>query len=224
MTALDAIPTFQPTSIVPVLSPGEVHLWLVSLDSAAEDDTPILSADEWLRAERFHHAIDRQRYIRSRTALREILAACVPASAGALRFIRGASGKPSLADSLLRFNLSHSDGLMLLAVTHGREVGVDIESVRENLSFEMLSDHYFPPEDQWQLRITPESQRRAKFFELWTRTEAQLKARGLGLGEPPSFDDADRFTLHSFTPVDGFAAALVVEGGDFEITCWRWMK
>lgn len=219
-TTID-ISAFQPADTHPVLRPAELHLWLVPLDSPLAATDPVLTADEWLRAERFHHAIDRQRYIASHTALRNILAPYVPASPGSLRFIRGDFGKPSLAGSLLRFNLSHSEDLMLLAITHGREVGVDLEAVRENLSFEMLSDHYFPPEDQWQLRITPEPQRRAKFFEIWTRAEAQLKARGLGLCETLRFEDADRFSLQSFTPAEGFAAALAVEGKGFEVSCWR---
>ncbi len=197
---------------------------MAALAVPPDGEPPPLSADEWLRAERFHHAIDRQHYIASRSALREILGGYVPSAPGELRFVRNEFGKPSLAGSLLRFSLSHSEELMLLAVTHGREVGVDLEAVRENLSFEMLSDHYFPPEDQWQLRITPEPQRRAKFFDLWTRTEAQLKVRGVGLGGSPKFDDAERFTLRSFEPAEGFAAALAVEGHDFDLSCWQWMR
>lgn len=218
-----AAPIFKTATIHPTLHAGEVHLWLARLDASAGTDENVLTADEWLRAERFHHAIDRQHYIASRAALRSILAPYVPAPAGSLRFIRNEFGKPSLAGSLLRFNLSHSDGLMLLAVTHGRELGVDLEAVRENLSFEMLSDHYFAPEDQWLLRTTPEPQRRSKFFELWTRTEAQLKARGIGLSGGLSRDDDGRFKLQSFEPAPRFSAALAVEGEHFELSCWQWM-
>ena len=221
MTTFADTPIFQPAAEHPALHAGEVHLWLATLGPFACEEPPVLTADEWLRAERFHHAVDRHRYIASRTALRTILARYASAPPGALRFLRGEYGKPHLAGSLLRFNLSHSEDAMLLAVTHRREVGVDLEFVRENLSFEMLSEHYFTPDDQWQLRITPESKRRAKFFELWTRAEAQIKARGLGLSDALRFDDADRFTLHSFMPAPGFAAALAVEGSDFEVSCWR---
>jgi 4'-phosphopantetheinyl transferase len=216
-----ANPVFQHASQPPALRPGEVHLWLAELDVAPHEKDRPLAPDEWLRAERFHHEIDRRRYIASRTVLRSLLASYVSMAPAALLFMRNEFGKPSLTGTTLRFNLSHSENLMLLAVTHGREIGVDLESVRENLSFEVLSDHYFPPEDQWQLRITPEPQRRAKFFEIWTRTEAQLKARGLGLGESLAFDDGDRFSIHSFIPAAGFAAALAVEGGDFELSCWQ---
>lgn len=224
MTTTIESPVFQNTRTVPPLHAGELHLWLVPLDELSAPASGVLAASELVRAERFHHELDRRRYLASRAALRELLAAYAAKSPSSLRFVVNPFGKPSLPDSLLRFNLSHSDGMMLLAVTHGREVGVDLEAMRENLSFEMLSDHYFTPEIQWELRTTPESQRRAKFFELWTRAEAQLKVRGLGLDESLRFDDAERFTLHSFIPAEGFMATLAVEGGDFDLSCWRWLN
>lgn len=219
-----APPVFEPMGQPPPLRPGEVHLWMAQLDETPPGQDLPLPPDERLRAERFHHEIDRQRYVASRTVLRHLLAPYAEIAPRSLLFMRSEFGKPSLPGTMLRFNLSHSENLMLLAITHGREIGVDLESVRENLSFEVLSDHYFPPEDQWQLRITPEPQRRVKFFEIWTRIEAQLKARGLGLGESLDFEDADRFSVHSFLPAAGFAAALAVEGGDFNLSCWQWLK
>lgn len=222
MPASIPLPHFHVTIDHPPLRTGEVHLWLASLDGWPAGEHLPLITDEWLRAESFHQALDRQRFVASRAALRLILGGYVPAPAGSLRFLRNHYGKPTLAGSLLRFNLSHSEGLMLLAITHGREVGVDLEAVRENVSFEMLAEHYFAPEEQWQLRTTPVPERRAKFFELWTRAEAQIKARGIGLGEPVRRDDAESFAVHSFEPAPGFAAALAVEGGDFDLSCWRW--
>ncbi|MEQ1861615.1 MAG: 4'-phosphopantetheinyl transferase superfamily protein [Chthoniobacteraceae bacterium] len=213
---------FQLAAVHPGLRPAEVHLWLVRLDAFDPACEATLTHEEWLRAGRFHHAIDRHRYIAARGTLRAILGDYSGIEAGDLRFAKGPRGKPSLPDSLLRFNLSHSEDLMLVAVTHGREVGVDLEAVRGNIPFEMLAEHYFCAEDQWALRVAPAEERLGKFFALWTRTEAQLKARGLGVGDEPSFPDADRFTLHTFEPADNYAAALVVEGCDFELSCWQW--
>jgi 4'-phosphopantetheinyl transferase len=222
VSASIAIPEFQSAASRSELRPGEVHLWMTPLDRVCGADDPPLNADEWVQAGHYHHAIDRLRYIASRAAMQRILGLYVPDSQASLRFTHNEFGKPFLAGSLLRFNLSHSDGLMLLAVTHGREVGIDLEAVRESISFEMLSDHYFSPEEQWELRITPESQRMAKFFELWTRADAQIKARGIELRRSVKFDDPDRFTVCSFEPMKGFIAALVVEGRDIEVSCWRW--
>jgi 4'-phosphopantetheinyl transferase len=196
MNARRQNPIFQPTETQPQLGAGEVHLWRAQLD-------------------------DHRRCVGARGVLREILAGYVGKKSGALEFALGAHGKPALAGSLLRFDLSQSDDLLLLAVTHGREVGIDLEAVPKSIPFEMLSDHYFPLEDQWALRITPGPQRLAKFFELWTRHEAQLKARGHRPGEVPEFRDVDRFSLHSFEPAAGYAAALAVEGRSFDLSCWQ---
>jgi 4'-phosphopantetheinyl transferase len=124
----------------------------------------------------------------------------------------------------MRFNLSHSDDLMLLAVTFGREVGVDLEAIRDHVHYEMLAEHYFPPEDQWALRITPAPHRFRKFFELWTRTEARLKARGIGLSEDTPAPDLYDFTVCSVEPVAGYAAAIAVEGDAFDLTCLQWQN
>jgi 4'-phosphopantetheinyl transferase len=184
----------------------------------------LLSADELARASRFHFERDRARYTASRGVLRSILARYLDADPASLVFERGPHGKPALVNpaTTLRFNVSHSEDLLLLAVAHAREVGVDLEAMRESVHFEMLSDHYFTPEDAWALRTAPEPERTWRFFELWTRTEAQLKARGLGLTEKPNIVRDGVFDVRSIRPLDGYAAALAVEGQGFELTCWSW--
>jgi 4'-phosphopantetheinyl transferase len=126
--------------------------------------------------------------------------------------------------SFLRFNLSHADDWMLLGVTHAREIGVDLEAQRANVHYEMLSHHYFAPEDQWTLRTTPEPERARKFFELWTATEARLKALGLGLNENPEALDRADLALRCLTPRAGYAAAVAVEGREFDLACWQWQN
>ena len=213
---------FYPTATHPALGVGQVHLWLARLDTHDEPHPASLAADEWLRAARFHFAADRERFIASRIALRRILAGYAGTEPAALTFTRGPHGKPSLPGSTLRFNLSHSRDVMLLAVTHAREVGVDVEALRSDMPFEMLTG-YFSPEDQWTLRTTPEAVRAEKFFELWTRGEAQIKARGLSLDDTARARD-DAFTLHSLRPADGYAAALAIEGRGCTLTCLQWLN
>jgi 4'-phosphopantetheinyl transferase len=128
------------------------------------------------------------------------------------------------AGSAIRFNLSHSDDLMLLAVTYAREIGVDLEFMRGNVPFETLADHYFDPEDAWDLRNLPATQRAWKFYDVWTCTEARLKAHGVGLANGFQVVEPDRWSLLKLTPAAGYTAALAVEGGDFELGCWSWQK
>ncbi len=115
-----------------------VHVWRADLGLEAAYLRCLehnLSADEKRRASRFRFARDRDRFVGARGLLREILALYLNASPGQLSFGYGARGKPSLAGeghSTLRFNLSHSFDAMLLAIAHMREVGVDVEGVRNN--------------------------------------------------------------------------------------------
>ena len=202
---------------------GEVHLWRANLTPTDAARAALSSAD-WLRAGRFLFERDRERFIAGRGIQRQVLAQYLGVEAGAMEFAAGAYGKPVLPETTLRFNLSHSSDLMLLAVTHAREIGVDVEYMKPNVPFETLADHYFDPEDAWDLRLLPASQRPWKFYDIWTTTEAQLKASGLGLSQGSHVPDEDRWSLLKFTPAAGYAAAVAVEGGDFELTCWSWQE
>src|SRR5207245_1715236 len=123
----------------PDLRSGEVHVWRVPLsENDPEQLGALLSRDEWIRAERFHFERDRARFICGRGLLRTILGRYLNTDPRDLTFVEGPYGKPELTGipSSLRFNLSHSDDLMLLAVTHARAVGVDLEMIRENVPVE----------------------------------------------------------------------------------------
>lgn len=205
------------------LRAGEVHLWRAQL-SPTDSTRAALSPDDWLRAGRFHFDRDRERFIASRGIQRQVLAQYLSVEADEIQFSAGPYGKPQLADTMLRFNLSHSDDLMLLAVTHGRELGVDVEFMSPDVPFEMLADHYFDPEDAWDLRLLPMAQRPWKFYDIWTSTEAQLKASGVGLSQGVKVSDADRWSLMKFAPAAGYTAAVAVEGGDFQLQCWSWQE
>lgn len=203
--------------------PGEVHLWRACLDASAGFEG-LLSSAEWLRAERHHFDRDRERFIAARGLLRSILGRYLSLDPRELIFSIGPNGKPELADvcSPLRFHLSHSEDLMLLAVTHSREIGVDLEAVRSDVPFEMLADYYFDPEDAWDLRLLPAAQRAWKFYDVWTCTEAQLKASGESLASSSAAKNPDCWSLLKFNPAEGYTGAVAVEGGDFQLQCWSW--
>jgi 4'-phosphopantetheinyl transferase len=222
---ITALENWQPANHPAPLRAGEVHLWRAPLTLTPELSAT-LSADEWMRAERFHFDRDRDRFIAARGLLRTILGEYLDLDPRDLRFQTNEHGKPELAeaDTSLRFNLSHSDDLMLLAVTHFRDIGVDLEFMRANMPFETLADHYFDPEDAWDLRLLPASERAWKFYDVWTCTEARLKAHGVGLANGFQIVEPDRWSLLKLTPATGYAAALAVEGGDFQLECWSWQK
>ena len=220
---ITALEDWQPARQPTPLRAGEVHLWRAALTPTPALRAALSPAD-WVRAERFHFPADRARFIAGRGLLRTILAQYLGEEPHELRFQTGDHGKPGLEDagSAIRFNLSHSDDLMLLAVTYARAIGVDLEFMRGNVPFETLADHYFDPEDAGDLRNLPATQRAWKFYDVWTCTEARLKAHGVGLANGFQVVEPDRWSLLKLTPAAGYTAALAVEGGDFELGCWSW--
>ena len=208
----------------PMLRPGEVHLWRVCLSSAPAGIGDSLAPEERARANRFHFEKDRARFVAGRGLVRSILGRYLGLPPANVRFQTGPHGKPSLEDSHipLCFNLSHSGEVLLVAVAHGREIGVDVELMRDDVPFEMLAERYFEPADACSLRTLSTSDKAWRFYDIWTSTEARLKASGLGLSQGTKVSEPHRWSLRTLTPADGYAAALAVEGEDFELECWSW--
>jgi 4'-phosphopantetheinyl transferase len=191
-----------------------------------------LAPEEHERAARFHFPIHRRHFIACRGMLREILAGYLEMVPAAVRFSYNAYGKPAVLDSGLRFNLSHSGGWALFAVTEGREVGIDIERIEARVAQEQIPERFFSSCEVAQLRALPLEQQTDAFFRCWTRKEAYIKARGLGLSLPlDSFDvslapgepaallrGAGNYSLQELPAPEGFAAAVAAEGTNWEVT------
>lgn len=209
--------------IRPRLALGEVHLWRAALDNPIRlaGAEAVLSRDELLRARRFAFPEDQNRFIAAHGALRMILSLYLAEDPESLEFRNGPTGKPSLVQCFtdLRFNLSHSADLALIAVAREREVGVDVELVQRDMDMDPIIDHYFEPEEVWDLRIAPQTERISRFFDIWTRREACLKAEGAGLGFPPHIE---RYGTQNFCPAPGYAGAVASEGNEWRLACWNW--
>jgi 4'-phosphopantetheinyl transferase len=230
------------------LSSNEVHVWRACLNLPASHIHRLrhtLAADELARAERFHFEKDRQHFIAGRGLLRVILSRYLEAEPGQLRFRYSDYGKPALMLSPgqvpLNFNLSHSNGLALYAVTQGREVGIDLEKVRSDLEYEEIAERFFSPQENAVLRRLPAEVKPRAFFNCWTRKEAYIKARGEGLslpldqfdvslapGEPARLlhvrgnsQEVGHWSLQALTPAPDYVAALAVEGSDWRLKCWQ---
>lgn len=230
------------------LHEDEAHVWRASLTrtpSELQGLSSLLSPDETDRAQRFHFERDRASFIAARAVLRTILAAYLKLNPAHLQFSYSAHGKPSLSDEAgsggLRFNLSHSHALALYAVTRNREIGVDIEQIRADFAGEEIAERFFSSTEIAMLRALPSNERNESFFNCWTRKEAYIKARGEGLSFPlDRFDvslspgeqrvtlnvpeapfEAARWSLLALTPEDGYAAAIAVEGHDWNLKCWQ---
>ena len=174
------------------LAAGDVHVWSLPLDigqSSLASVTELLSPDEKKRADRFRFEVHRNRFVAGRGLLRVILARYCDVSPERLRFIYGPNGKPELTPGegarrtgdALHFNLAHSEGVGVLAVTQTGPVGVDLEQVRRLLEFKALVGQFFSAREAAEFSRLPWEQQPAAFFNLWTRKEALLKATGEGI-------------------------------------------
>jgi 4'-phosphopantetheinyl transferase len=201
----------------------------------------LLSDAERQRASRFVFDRDRRRFTVARAQLRRLLGARSGVRPEAVELSNGTHGKPVLvrecAASNLRFNVSHSDDVAAYAFSPGREIGIDIESVRTIHDAEDIAARFFSHREYEAYLALGPGDRPLGFFNCWTRKEAFVKALGDGLdypldrfdvtlapGEPAKIlrventpGDHCGWTLHSFVPGPGLIGALVVQKFDREV-------
>jgi 4'-phosphopantetheinyl transferase len=170
------------------LGTDEVQVWTATaLPDGAELTAlaDLLSPEERQRAEKFRVNEPRRHFVFGRAMLRQLLGACLNVDPAALVFGYEPRGKPFLVQPCpqgdLRFNVSHSGRLVAIALTRGREVGVDIEFIHSLADWPLMAGRIFSPRELCELRALPASSQRAAFFNGWTRKEAWLKATGEGL-------------------------------------------
>jgi 4'-phosphopantetheinyl transferase len=239
---------FPPEQLV--LDNDEVHVWRAALDvsiSRVQALAQTLAPDEQERASKFHFQKDRAHYIVARGLLRAILGRYyLSREPPALQFCYNTYGKPALAGkdagNPLFFNTSHSHGMALYALARIPNIGVDIEHINRSIECEQIAGRFFSPFEVNMLRAVPQQMQQEAFFNCWTRKEAYIKARGMGLSldlnlfdvslapeEPAAIlnireedQDISRWSLYALSPGSGFKAALAVEGHPDLIKCWQW--
>jgi 4'-phosphopantetheinyl transferase len=223
-----------PTKLYPPLGVNELHLWrlcLSNLEAKVSELRPLLSEEEKARADRYIRSSDGAKFTAGRAVLRLILAQYLCLKPGEIVISTGEFGKPYVSKPFnindLAFNLSHSGAVCLVAVGYGREIGVDVEKLRDDVAVEDLATRYFSREEVAELQALPNGLRRLGFFLCWTRKEAYVKAKGLGLqipldrfsvsltpGQPAEIrgTEAGRWTILSFEPEPGHVAAVAAKG------------
>jgi 4'-phosphopantetheinyl transferase len=179
--------------LMDVLPFNAVHVDLVQTANAealAHLDAykTLLSADEHERMARFVFDRDRRAFLLTRALVRTMLSRYAAVPPAEWRFIANVHGRPEILERPagvpdLRFNLSHTDGLIACAVTIGREVGVDVEHIHRHLHHD-VAGRFFAPNEVTDLRSLPADEQPRAFFDYWTLKEAYIKARGFGLALP----------------------------------------
>lgn len=226
----------MPERIQP-LADGEVRVfyaWTAELSVAVHEDRwrALLSDEECARERRFRFEEDRRSYLLAHALTRHVLGGLCGAAPSTLGFESGLHGRPELCfpevRPRLRFNLSHTRGLVACAVALERDVGVDVEHVDRRVDIDQLAASVFSPAERAALARLEGDSKRVRFFELWTLKEAYIKAVGKGLSlrlsaitleldaaptpriefAPPVEDDSADWSLHVASPGPGYMLAL----------------
>lgn len=163
-----------------------IHLWCVANTSLQQADLAILDAEELLRYRRIAAPELKQQFWQTRLAIRHVLSLYAPqVPASQWRFARNAHGKPELEAPLfpcpLRFNITHTPGIIVIAVCTGGELGVDVEHGARSSRRLAVAERYFSAPEVSALRLLDDAQQRERFTALWTLKEAYSKACGVGL-------------------------------------------
>lgn len=229
--------------------PVEVVVALLDLEASAVNMLAgLLRSEERQRANRFHFARDRRHFIVARGRLRQLLAARLNIHPDSVELSCGEQGKPLLAPGSAamdwRFNVSRSRDLAVFAFCRGRDVGIDIEAVHPVHDADAVAAHFFSGNELAAYRALDPRDREPGFFNCWTRKEAFIKALGDGLryplggfdvtlapaaaakilrvGDAPGEDCG--WCLSSFSPAQGYVAAVVVERARPAVSDAAWLQ
>lgn len=145
----------------------------------------LLNDGERERAGRFLYPLHRWQFVAAHALLQNRLQTATGRQRSEMTF--GQHGRPQLSPPFgappLEFNLSHTDGLVAVAVAYGQAVGVDVEAVNQRTSIHDLAQRFFSPDEARMIAADPREDR-SRFFAVWTAKEAILKAVGVGLRAP----------------------------------------
>jgi hypothetical protein len=148
-----------------------VHVDLVHTDDAAaaarrDAYLALMSPDEHERMGRLIFERDRRRFLLTRALVRTMLSRYAAVRAADWTFVENVHGRPEIFNRPrgvpdLRFNISHTDGLIACAVTIGREVGVDVEHIGRRLTHD-VAGRFFAPQEVKDLAILPGTNNRKR--------------------------------------------------------------
>jgi 4'-phosphopantetheinyl transferase len=170
------------------VSPGEVHVWshkLRSEDSFYAHATRMLSEAELDKANRYHFEKDKKLYMAGHVFARNVIAHYTSLEPNELRFAQTGNMKPHLVDSPIniKFNLTHSEELVLIAVGFDNDVGIDTEFIMDNFDTDGFAESNFHENELSEFRKLKGDEQADLFYKIWTRKEAFLKLTGEGIND-----------------------------------------
>jgi 4'-phosphopantetheinyl transferase len=188
------------------LGPSDVHVFVASTEDVRSPEDvaehrSILCESERQRCDRFLFAKDRALYLVAHALVRSALSCYANVAPGAWRFVQNAFGRPEIARGFtnrpIRFSLSHSSGVAIVAVACDRDIGADVEEIRTGTIVDDVTSYAFSARERSAIAAMRDPARCRRFFEHWTLKEAYIKAIGTGLSTPP---DRVEFTWSAGAP------------------------
>lgn len=174
-----------------MMASSDLAVWMTRPEDACEPELlarhlPSFSVTERERWAAFRSETARLHFLVGRALVRAALSEVTGDPMERWQFTTERFGRPMLAndDRDLRFNLSHTDGLVACVVAIGRDVGIDVERHDTSTPVVELGRRFLPAEEAHAVADAPADARHARFYERWTLHESYAKARGTGLGEP----------------------------------------
>ncbi len=213
---------------------GQAHVWTLPVRRADEPRIErlrgVLSDQERLRSERISDAPSRQEYLAAHILVHKMLAHFSAVAAADWHFVIGPHGRPEPAPAIdatdLRFNLSHTSGLVACALTKGDAIGIDVEWLQRTGKLDAIAEKKFSLPEAAYYKSASLQDRRRIFFSFWTLKESYIKAIGKGLREPldgfafeldplsiaflHAQDAADCWSFDLFAPAPDYLAAVAV--------------
>ncbi|MDX9785169.1 MAG: 4'-phosphopantetheinyl transferase superfamily protein [Desulfobacterales bacterium] len=172
------------------LEPDQVHLWICYPDQIRDATLlstygTLLSPEENARKERFIFPEHRHQYLVSRALVRSTLSRYADYPPECWQFSKNEHGRPEIilpeGVARLRFNLSHTAGIIACAVVLEQPIGVDAESARRKINAMQIAKRYFSEQEITALTALSGTDQQFRFFQYWTLKESFSKAKGLGL-------------------------------------------
>lgn len=230
---------FSPGDGLPALQKDHVHVLTVDVHNALRRCPALqrmLTEKELRKSASFRFSEDRDRFVVARGLLRKVLGGYLQKKAPHVALRTTKSGKPELdvcdrSIAPIKFNVSHSGNVALLALTLEKDVGVDVEQVHDIQEMDQLVASFFSTNERRQYERLPRPDRLTAFYRCWTGKESFVKALGEGLSRnlksfdieylpdtPPRIlsvrDDAlpsaSRWHLDIRTPLPGYIAACTL--------------
>jgi 4'-phosphopantetheinyl transferase len=209
-------------------SANDVHLFKINVperySSIEECYHKVLTKEELERASRFFHYKDKISYLARTYYLRKILSCFVASAPAKHEFSKRGKNKPVLNG--IEFNISHSKDYVLVAV-NSSPLGVDLEYVNPDFNFKPMLNSCFDVEEQVFLNATDE---RFRFYALWTRKEAILKASAEGLTNnlqtvnclsDDTFRKGNKYNLLTIRFDERYVLSLATKAGSCNVKYWE---